>query len=531
MRELIIADKALLVNIADAVRAKNGSTEKVPLDQIASDVENIVPVLEPLEVVENGTYTPGEGVDGFDSVTVDVPTGDVTLQEVTFTENGTYVPEDGVDGFNSVKVEVPEPEVVLQDITVTENGEYIADSTYDGLGKVTVEIDPTKITIFPETTLDESVYDSDFGYVVTILPSPFEFALGETYNIKWDGVEYECPVKDGSVIISNTLYVGNAGVLGLENSGEPFIIAVTNGVVLNCICLTDTAPTVHTVNVWKKIEDRSDDVRYVTFRSYDGLVEYGKKAVAVGDDCADPVEKGIFDKPTKASDENSAYDFIGWSEEVGGGLNEDALKSVSSDKTVYAVFEGVLACGECGESASWRLTSDGVLTISGEGTTDSYESNSEQPWYDYASSVNRIVVEDGIDTIGYRAFQNLTGLISVEFADSVKNIGNRVFYGCENLTDITIPYGVTSIGSSAFSKCSNLTSINIPASVTSIGYGAFSNCTSLTSVKFEKTTGWWYASSNTATSGTSISSSSLASTSTAATYLQNTYSKYYWFRT
>ena len=38
----------------------------------------------------------------------------------------------------------------------------------------------------------------------------------------------------------------------------------------------------------------SADLRYVTFLSHDGAVEYGKKAVAVGDDCADPIARGVF---------------------------------------------------------------------------------------------------------------------------------------------------------------------------------------------------------------------------------------------
>ena len=45
----------------------------------------------------------------------------------------------------------------------------------------------------------------------------------------------------------------------------------------------------------------SADVRYVTFMSHDGAVEYGKKAVAVGDDCADPIARGVFSAPTRES--------------------------------------------------------------------------------------------------------------------------------------------------------------------------------------------------------------------------------------
>ena len=67
-------------------------------------------------------------------------TGEPTLESLEVTENGNYTPSEGVDGFGSVSVNVPKPEAVLQDKTITENGTYSADSGYDGLGNVTVEV-------------------------------------------------------------------------------------------------------------------------------------------------------------------------------------------------------------------------------------------------------------------------------------------------------------------------------------------------------------------------------------------------------
>lgn len=86
----------------------------------------------------------------------------------------------------------------------------------------------------------------------------------------------------------------------------------------------------------------SADVRYVTFMSYDGTVEYGKKAVAVGDDCADPIKRGVFGTPTRESTAQYNYTFAGWATEINGGLNSDALKAVAEDRTVYANFAAVV---------------------------------------------------------------------------------------------------------------------------------------------------------------------------------------------
>jgi hypothetical protein len=85
-------------------------------------------------------------------------------------------------------------------------------------------------------------------------------------------------------------------------------------------------------------------------------------------------------------------------------------------------------------------------------------------------------------SIGYSAFNQCSGLTSIDIPDSVTSIGGWAFNGCRSLTTCTIGSGVISIGDRAFNGCSGLTSIEIPSGVTSIGSGMCSGCTSLTSV-------------------------------------------------
>ncbi len=153
----------------------------------------------------------------------------------------------------------------------------------------------------------------------------------------------------------------------------------------------------------------------------------------------------------------------------------------------------------------WKLTKAGTLTISGSGAIPDYSSADEQPWKDHRSRIRKVVIEDGITTIGSCAFMssgvlsaviassvteihsnafNGSSIISVTIPASVKTIGDSAFHSCRNLSSAVISEGVERIGQNAFQSCSSLTSIAIPASVGEVGAAAFWQCTKMTSAAF-----------------------------------------------
>mgnify|MGYP003086362835 FL=1 len=105
--------------------------------------------------------------------------------------------------------------------------------------------------------------------------------------------------------------------------------------------------------------------------------------------------------------------------------------------------------GTCGDNLQWKLTDEGVLTITGTGKMQDWNRSKPSPWH-ADKSVKQLIIGNGVTTIGSSAFSD-----------------------CDSLTSVTIPNSVTTIGSGAFELCFSLTSVTIPNSVTEIGYYAF----------------------------------------------------------
>ena len=131
--------------------------------------------------------------------------------------------------------------------------------------------------------------------------------------------------------------------------------------------------------------------------------------------------------------------------------------------------------GTCGEHLKWKLTDEGVLTITGTGEMQDWNRSKPSPWH-ADKSVKQVIIGNGVTTIGSSAFSDCDSLTSVTIPNSVTTIGSGAFEFCFSLTSLTIPNSVTTIGYYAFELCFSLTSLTIPNSVTTIGSGAFSSC-------------------------------------------------------
>ena len=145
----------------------------------------------------------------------------------------------------------------------------------------------------------------------------------------------------------------------------------------------------------------------------------------------------------------------------------------------------------CGANASNIVTAhfnsaSGTLTFSGEGAMENYQTmHFVAPWKEISNQIKKIVIENGVTSIGSNAFyqcSDIQATLDLSDAKALTSIGNNAFYGCKKLTgSLEIPDSVTEIGAEAFLDCNNLSgNFELPEGLQSVGNDAFYNCYNLT---------------------------------------------------
>ena len=139
--------------------------------------------------------------------------------------------------------------------------------------------------------------------------------------------------------------------------------------------------------------------------------------------------------------------------DLSDNYNAYAANVIGATISVEKTPEGTIASGTCGEKTSWTLSEDGVLTISGEGEMSNFEVVSDllpqsavpmnaetaeaAPWSEYTALIAKVIVEDGVTSIGDNAFAACENLTEIEIPETVTEIGDNAFTGCEALETVT----------------------------------------------------------------------------------------------
>lgn len=192
---------------------------------------------------------------------------------------------------------------------------------------------------------------------------------------------------------------------------------------------------------------------------------------------------------------------------------------------VSAFAEESLGPYDCGKkpgtvTATLSRNNDGgetyTMTIRGTGPMKNYDflSCRDMPWRDAILKITRLIVDDGVTSLGDCVLHGFDGghdarnLMEVTLPEGLTYLGNYAFFGAAKLKSITLPSTLTTIGLAAFDECAGLTDITIPSDVKTIkegafggtgltsvtipdkvetlGQGVFENCTQLTSIHIPK---------------------------------------------
>ena len=125
----------------------------------------------------------------------------------------------------------------------------------------------------------------------------------------------------------------------------------------------------------------------------------------------------------------------------------------------------------------YMITSDNSVSVTfKDNNYNSYSGNVTIP-----STVNIDGKTYQVTEIGYCAFKNCSGLVSVTIPNSVTSIAGQAFIN-SGLTALTLPGSMEYIGPSAFNNCDEIKTLTIPESVVSIGSNAFAYCDRITSL-------------------------------------------------
>lgn len=163
---------------------------------------------------------------------------------------------------------------------------------------------------------------------------------------------------------------------------------------------------------------------------------------------------------------------------------------------------------KCGDNLEYVLN-NGTLTISGQGQMYNFTSGITRPWE--RELITKIIIEEGVTSIGDSAFYGCQYLESVELSNTITYIGKEAFqiYPGISKFSLIIPNSVTHIGTYsfyganiesiqlsnslktiprvAFRDCKYLQSLEIPEGVVTIEDYAFTDCNRLTNVTFPST--------------------------------------------
>ena len=118
--------------------------------------------------------------------------------------------------------------------------------------------------------------------------------------------------------------------------------------------------------------------------------------------------------------------------------------------------------GKCGSNLYYNYQSstqrlmiyNGTDSPNGSMTNYDDDAGHPAPWKSCRGEIKKVVIDEGVTSIGNYVFSGCTALIDVTIASTVTSIGNRAFQNCTRLPSIHLPDNVaTTAGACLPSPC------------------------------------------------------------------------------
>lgn len=469
------------------------------------------PVLEPLDVIENGEYTPSPNVDGFSSVIVNVSTEGGSSEPALIDSGscGTNVTwelhEDGrliISGSGkmtnygtSSSNRSPFYWSYKNDITsviinegVTSIGNYVF-----------YKCSEIKSVMLPDS-IDSIGYDAFNGctnLISVVIPNAVTIISVNAFKDCESLVSVAFGEKVS--IISQAAFMGCKSLVSISFPNE--LETLRPSVFRDCENLISVS--------------FPSSIKEIEASAFNGCISLknvfyaGKKteweAITIGEG-----NDILFDDSTTlyCEYEEGGSGDSGSNEQlkaiIDGTLTELKAKDFEGVTTIkpYAFYQQALLetvnitdnVTEINSSAFAGCTSIKTLTIP-------YATSIENGAFSNCSNIENLILTPGTGVVteyNYTTVQQMPWWISknkiqnVTIGEGITRIGNHLFRQLSELTSIVIPKGVTELGSYTFYE-SGLKSIMIPKSVTKVGDRCFYYCNNLTDFYYEGSEEEWAA--------------------------------------
>lgn len=148
-----------------------------------------------------------------------------------------------------------------------------------------------------------------------------------------------------------------------------------------------------------------------------------------------------------------------WSKPEYPAESEDSGISLFSAQKVEVLDGGSILHPTTGEDSglTWTytkntLTGKTTITISGEGAMPNYTDSNRTtaPWYKYYSTIDNVVIEEGVTRVGAYAFTRYSKLSSIDISETVESLGSNAFAYSNSLREIDIPGSIKELNNGQF---------------------------------------------------------------------------------